>query len=200
MIPFVVKAHSGRTVFRYSVAAAWILAILLGPTEVHAYDFTYMETDKLYNTSIKEIIEKNYRDAMIALKLKAESLGMEVRKVDIKRLRAILRNKAYLYADCVDRSIRTKSDSQKISVEKYVPACVKEGLKIADQVEREAWSEWGLKLPNIPTDLTICTLAGYVIGFDKTYDFLAEEDDRWPIVTDHYRVKKCIVDRLKSFQ
>src|ERR1700682_4472832 len=40
-------------------------ATLIGPA--HAFDFEYMETEKLYNTNIKDAIEKEYYVATQAL-------------------------------------------------------------------------------------------------------------------------------------
>src|SRR5260370_26694599 len=97
--------------------------IVLGATLIgtaHAFDFEYMETEKLYNTSIKDAMEKEYYVAMQILKLKADSLGMTVRSVDVAKLKFLLRNKAFLYGQCYDRAIRARSDNNpKIVLQNY---------------------------------------------------------------------------------
>jgi hypothetical protein len=183
------------------VATALILPFAI--TSAHAFDFEYMETEKAYNTTIKDEIEKAALAARMALKLKAESLGMTVRAVDVRKLNEILRNKAYLYASCLDRAIRARSGSSRVDLKSYSASCVKEGLKIADQIDRSAWSEWGLDVSNFTFDTRGCTVEAS-LPFNKSYDFLLEDDEQpghvhsFDIeVFDYYGFKKCILEQYK---
>jgi hypothetical protein len=195
-MPKIIDALAGLIVFG---------ATLIGPA--HAFDFEYMETEHLYNTNIKDAMEKEYYVAMQALKLKADSLGMTVRSVDVTKLKELLRNKALLYGKCYDRAIRASSDNPKIILQNYSVACVKEGLKIADQIDRRAWSEWGLRpsSSDLSHEIYMCNSEGKVWGL-KTFEFLFDDEDTSRIVrkdlyvvnaTDYFRVKQCFLERLK---
>jgi hypothetical protein len=188
---------------RRQLLLAATVALTFAITPAYAFDFEYIETEKAYNTTIKDAIEKEALAARMALKLKADSLGMAVRAVDIRRLNQLLRNKAYLHASCLDRGLRARSDGSKVDLKSYSASCVKEGLKIADQVDRKAWSEWGLDSSSSTFDTNVCML-GASAPFDKSYDFLLEDDERPGGINsfgiqifDYYRFKKCIVDNFK---
>jgi hypothetical protein len=182
---------------------ATTLLLRFATTPAHAFDFEYMETEKAYNSTIKDAIEKEAVAAKLALKLKAESLGMSVRPFDLQKLNALLRNKAYLYASCLDRAIKARTNDAKIDVKSYGTACVKAGMKIADQIDREAWSEWGLDISKNSTFDSRGCRGEALIFFDKSsyvYDFLLDERERpndflsYEVI-DYYKFKKCILDR-----
>src|SRR5438552_689437 len=128
------KSRSNRLLRRWiAYSGVWLLAaFVVGAKAASAqnfYEFEYPETEKIYNTTIKDLMAKEYLAARQLMKLKADSLGMEVRKIDITKLQQLLRNKSFLYATCFDKAIRAKSDDPKISLEKHSLNCSKEGLK-----------------------------------------------------------------------
>jgi hypothetical protein len=206
-------SQSGSILRRSAYFGATLLALLIvGTTFASAqqfYEFQYPETEKAYNTTIRDLMAKEYYAARQALKLKADSLGMEVRRIDVTRLQELLRNKSFLYATCLDRAIRTKSDDPKINLEKYSLDCARGGLKIIDTLGRGALGEWGIPaLDSLgESSLMICQMQGKVFGV-RTFDFLIDEDELPKInmdkinlyavgVTDYYRVKKCILEKLR---
>lgn len=144
---------------------------------------------------IRDSIEKEYYVAMKALEARAGNLGMMVRSVDVGHLKKILRDRAFLYASCLDRGIRAGSDNPKVSVEGYSIACVREGMKIADQIDREAWAELGAKNVS-PAMRALCVHLGHV-PFDKMYDFLLGDPGSISAsevrVMDPYKVKQCLM-------
>jgi hypothetical protein len=191
--------------------AALLAFVIVGTTYASAqpYEFQYLETEKVYNTTIRDLMAKEYYAARQQLKLKADSLGMEIRKIDITRLQELLRNRSFLYATCFDRAIRVKSDNPKISQEKYSLDCAKEGLKIIDAIDRGALGEWGIPALDSMGEsyFNLCQGEGKVYGV-RTFDFLIDEDELpninkdkinlyTVVVTDYYRVKKCIVEKLR---
>jgi len=159
-----------------------------------AFDFAYMETEKFYNSQIRDSIQKEYDVAMKAYEERAKNLGMMVRLADVKNLKKILRNKAFLFANCMDRGIHARSDAPKLSVQTYSIKCINDGLRIADQINRKAWSEWG---PTVfESKASGCDVRANVL-FDKTYDFLLDDPkSNLESVTDYYCYKQCMIDPL----
>lgn len=198
---------------RFVYFGALLLALFIvgmGVASANPYEFQYLETEKAYNSTIRDLMAKEYSVARRMLKLKADGLGMEVRKVDVTRLQELLRNKSFLYATCFDRAIRVTSDNPKINREKYSLDCIKEGLKIIDAIDRGgALQEWGISTvsPMAESSFESCQLQGKIFGV-RTFDFLIDEEvlpninpemiNQYTVeVTDYYRVKKCVLERLR---
>jgi len=168
-----------------------------------AFDFEYIQTEKFYNTRLREEIEKDFFAGTLALEAEAKTLGMKVRKVDMRKLRQRLRERALLYANCHDRAIRAKGDNNKTDATAFAVRCVKEGLRIADRMQRKALSdlvprtdlEKRLGVPPQVSEYKIenC-LREAIINQKNVFDFLKDDKKDFVIrVRDFLGLKECII-------
>jgi hypothetical protein len=173
----------------------FVLAYLTLVRDGVAFEFKYIETDKFYNTRVRELIESEYYFGKRALELKASTLGMKVRKGDMQKLKKYMREKAFLYGTCFDASILKKSDDANIDAQAYAVGCVKEGLKIADQVDRRAWSEWTGRSSTSGGDSVHVDLCfpSSSMQVPPLFEFLKDEESHPSGVLDYYKLKQCIL-------
>jgi hypothetical protein len=184
-----------------------LIAVIMGALdhEARAFDFEYMETEQFYNTTVRGYFEKEFLGAMAVLESKARALNMEVRKIDIDKLQKIMQERALISAQCMDKGIRARTDNGAINLESYFARCYSDGLTIADQIERKAWSEWPIswfRQTVLDSTLTGCRLTSYVVGV-RIFDFLKGSDlhdtvhpsskDTLGIVFDNFAFKQCVV-------
>jgi hypothetical protein len=186
----------------HTLSALAVLMSFAFSGTAHAFEFDYIQTEKFYNTRVREIIEKEYFVAKSVLEAQATTLGVNVRETDVRKLKTWMREKAFLYALCLDRAIRVNSDNDKIDLESYSVNCVKDGLRIADQVQRKAWSElvprpaWplGHQLQFLVEDAVHICLGGQshrVLDDKYVFDFLRDNILVYAVL-DYHLLKECI--------
>lgn len=105
-----------------------------------------------------------------------------------------MREKAFLYASCFDSSIRKRSDNPSIDFQSYAVNCIKEGMRIADVVERKDWLEWSPRPHLTRPDVDLCSVGSSIYGV-PIYDFLKDADTSR--VVDYYKLKGCLMKKLQ---
>jgi hypothetical protein len=193
-----------RSLRALAILAVLTSAVLAG--RAHAFEFDNAAAEHFFDTRVRAAIEGEYRWALVDLQAQARAGGTDVQMADVQLLKLWMIQKAFLYGSCFDRAIGANSERGTIDVASYSANCVTEGLRIADQFQRKAWTEMfprpdseeaahyrSLDEQEVYSCLFGATLESeFALSQKHIFAFLSEGQSH-VFVRDYHRLKECVL-------
>jgi hypothetical protein len=191
-----------RAIVKFGLWTASVFAALvinISWSNSREFAFEYMETDVFFQSRVRLSIQKEYMDAVVVLKAKADRFGIDVRMVDIEKLKLHLSEKAFLLARCLDVAIRQASDRNGKKLEPFATECVRLHLEFIDKVERDSIvlpSPYQMSDSLRKSQIEYCSIRSQIFNAPR-FDFLmlGDKSTYSPMLRDYIRFRACIFDR-----
>ena len=106
-------------------------------------EFEHMEAEYLYKTTLMELINTEYSIWMEQQSKRAKEIGMEVREVDVIKLKDHLAAKAQYTSRCLDKAIDQSSDRSMSHINSLLIDCFKKWPEIVATKERYSKTDVG---------------------------------------------------------